>query len=185
MPRHGQCSDADPDGVWRVELDLRPRSRSSLWYRLVDPVHDNVIEDLSIAGVERLLARMGYDLADLVDVPAPGLAARGLVRDRCGETGQLCPDKKKGRRCPGWHLRWVPQRMNNLVVRAAYGEWVPYDHRTSRNGTQWFWVRRPGRALKYQLSATVRRWSTRHAARRRSPRGPRGDEPRGIPEGGR
>ena len=30
-----------------------------------------MIEDLSISGVERLLSEIGYDLADLVDVPAP------------------------------------------------------------------------------------------------------------------
>jgi hypothetical protein len=33
--------------------------------------HDNVTEDLSISGAERLLAEMGYQLAGLVDVPAP------------------------------------------------------------------------------------------------------------------
>ncbi|OJF14544.1 hypothetical protein [Couchioplanes caeruleus] len=60
-----------PDGTWRVEPYLRPRTRS-WWYRLVGPASDNVIEDLSIGAVERLLTEMGYDLADLVDVPAPG-----------------------------------------------------------------------------------------------------------------
>ena len=59
-----------PDGAWRVEPYLRSRTRT-WWYRLIDPTRDNIIEDLSIAGVERLLAQMGYDLADLVDVPAP------------------------------------------------------------------------------------------------------------------
>ncbi len=45
--------------------------RNSWWYRLVDSKHDSVIEDLTIGSVERLLAQMGYHLADLVDVPAP------------------------------------------------------------------------------------------------------------------
>jgi hypothetical protein len=58
------------DGAWRVEPYLR--SRGSWWYRLVGTASDSVIEDLSITGVERLLSEMGYDLADLVDVPAPG-----------------------------------------------------------------------------------------------------------------
>jgi hypothetical protein len=78
---------------------------------------------------------------------------RGLVRERCGETGQLYPDEKKGRRCPGWQFRWVPQRMNyldDLVVRAAYGRRAPYDHRIRRNSTQWLWVRTSDAA---QLSA--------------------------------
>ena len=61
-----------PDGAWRVEPYLRPQTRGSWWYRLIDPVNDSMIEDLSITGVARLLAEMGYDLADLVDVPAPG-----------------------------------------------------------------------------------------------------------------
>jgi hypothetical protein len=60
-----------PDGAWRVEPYLRPQSPGSWWYRLISPTSDNMIEDLSITGVERLLAEMGYDLAELVDVPAP------------------------------------------------------------------------------------------------------------------
>ena len=44
-----------PDGTWRAEPYLRPQTRGSWWYRLVDPAHDSVIEDLSITGVERLL----------------------------------------------------------------------------------------------------------------------------------
>ena len=63
-----------PDGVWRVEPYLRPPARGSWWYRLINPASDSVIEDLSITGVERLLTEMGYDLAKLVDVPAPGAA---------------------------------------------------------------------------------------------------------------
>ncbi|GAA2074515.1 hypothetical protein [Actinomadura alba] len=38
------------DGAWRVEPYLRPQTRGSWWYRLVDPAHDSVIEDLSITG---------------------------------------------------------------------------------------------------------------------------------------
>ena len=61
-----------PDGAWRVEPYRRPRTGNSWWYRLVDPAHANMIEDLTIAGVERLLTQMGYEMADLVDVPAGG-----------------------------------------------------------------------------------------------------------------
>ena len=61
-----------PNGAWRVEPYLRPPPRGSWWYRLVGTAHDSVIEDLSITGVEPLLTEMGYDLAELVDVPAPG-----------------------------------------------------------------------------------------------------------------
>lgn len=64
-----------PDGAWRVEPYRRPRTSNSWWYRLVDPARDNVIEDLSIAGVGRLLTELGYDMADLVEVPAGGTVA--------------------------------------------------------------------------------------------------------------
>ena len=82
------------------------------------------------------ISRMSWDrYRDVNELPVLG-GVRGLVKDRCGQRGILCPDRKKGRRCPGWHFRWEPQRMNNLddlVVRAAYGEFIPYEHRTSRN----------------------------------------------------
>lgn len=42
------------DGVWRVEV-----------YRLVHG--DNVVEGLSLASVQRLLAEAGVDFADLVE----------------------------------------------------------------------------------------------------------------------
>lgn len=52
-----------PDGEWRVEP--YQRGRGTWWYRLSH--HDNVVEDLSLATVERLLAEAGVDLGDLVD----------------------------------------------------------------------------------------------------------------------
>lgn len=52
------------DGQWRVEVYRRAMSRTH-WYRLVHG--DNVIEGLTIGGVERLLAEAGVDLADLVE----------------------------------------------------------------------------------------------------------------------
>jgi hypothetical protein len=36
------------------------------WYRLIHG--DNVVESLTLAGVQRLLREAGYDVADLVDV---------------------------------------------------------------------------------------------------------------------
>lgn len=67
-----------PDGVWRVEVYRKPRS-TTWWYRLVHG--DNVVEDLSIASVERLLAEVGYDLADLEEVHevAPDRPGRGAA----------------------------------------------------------------------------------------------------------
>jgi hypothetical protein len=55
------------DGEWRVEMYRQPRTRS-YWHRLVRA--DNVVEGLSIAAVQRLLAEAGYDLADLTEAAA-------------------------------------------------------------------------------------------------------------------
>jgi bifunctional non-homologous end joining protein LigD len=52
------------DGEWRVEVYRQERS-TAWWYRLVHG--DNVVEGLTIAGVERLLAEAGINLADLVE----------------------------------------------------------------------------------------------------------------------
>jgi hypothetical protein len=68
-----------PDGVWRVEVVKRGRSR---WYRIIND--DNELDWLSIAAVERILGEAGIDLADLeepvnrppaaLDKPAHGAA---------------------------------------------------------------------------------------------------------------
>jgi len=52
-----------PDGSWRVEVVRRGRTR---WYRIVHG--DEVLDWLSIAGVERILAEHGVDLDELIDV---------------------------------------------------------------------------------------------------------------------
>jgi bifunctional non-homologous end joining protein LigD len=56
-----------PDGQWRVEVYRQPRTRA-YWYRLVHD--DNVLEGLTIASVQRLLAEASYDMADLTEVAA-------------------------------------------------------------------------------------------------------------------
>jgi hypothetical protein len=55
------------DGEWQVEIYRQPRTRS-YWYRLKHG--DNVVEGLTITGVQRLLAEAGYDMADLTEVAA-------------------------------------------------------------------------------------------------------------------
>jgi hypothetical protein len=51
-----------PDGAWRVEVVKRGRTR---WYRIVHG--DDVLDWLSIAAVERILAEAGVDMGALVD----------------------------------------------------------------------------------------------------------------------
>lgn len=55
-----------PDGRWRVEVIRRGRTR---WYRVVHG--DEVLDWLSIAGVERILREHGVDMDTLVDVSPP------------------------------------------------------------------------------------------------------------------
>jgi hypothetical protein len=52
-----------PDGVWRIEVIRRDRSR---WYRIVHG--DAVIDWLSITAVERILDEAGVDRRFLVEV---------------------------------------------------------------------------------------------------------------------
>lgn len=68
-----------PDGCWRVEV-VRRRGQPTRWYRIVRGDDDVVLDWLSIAAVERILADAGVDLATLVpttastvDHPEPGV----------------------------------------------------------------------------------------------------------------
>lgn len=62
-----------PDG-WRVEIVRRGRSR---WYRIVHG--DDLIDWLSLAGVQRILTEAGVDLADLRDAGAGPPAGSGAA----------------------------------------------------------------------------------------------------------
>jgi hypothetical protein len=55
-----------PDGAWRVEAVKRGRTR---WYRVVHG--EDLLDWLSIAAVQRILAEAGVDISDLVDVAEP------------------------------------------------------------------------------------------------------------------
>jgi hypothetical protein len=52
-----------PDGAWRVEAVRRGRTR---WYRIVHG--EDVLDWLSIAAVERVLAENGVRLDELLEV---------------------------------------------------------------------------------------------------------------------
>ena len=52
-----------PDGTWRVEVVRRGRTR---WYRLVHG--EEVVDWLSIAGVERVLREHGVDMDTLIEL---------------------------------------------------------------------------------------------------------------------
>jgi hypothetical protein len=52
-----------PDGAWRVEIVRRGRTR---WYRIVHG--EDVLDWLSIAAVERILAENGVRREELLEV---------------------------------------------------------------------------------------------------------------------
>jgi bifunctional non-homologous end joining protein LigD len=55
-----------PDGSWRVEVVRRGRTR---WYRIVHG--EEVVDWLSIAAVERVLAENGVRLDQLIEADPP------------------------------------------------------------------------------------------------------------------
>jgi hypothetical protein len=76
----------------------------------------------------------------------PELPVLGGIRvleiEECGRSGRVCPDRRRGRRCTGRHGRWEPARVthfDDLLVRAARGEFVAYQDRSTRKAN-WFWV---------------------------------------------
>ena len=54
-----------PDGAWRVEIVKRGQTQ---WYRIIHD--DSVLDWLSIAAVQRILAEAGVDIADLDEAAA-------------------------------------------------------------------------------------------------------------------
>jgi hypothetical protein len=78
---------------------------------------------------------------DEAELPVLG-GIRTLTIEECGRTGEPCPDKTRGRRCTGRHGRWNAVQVthfDDLLVRAAHGEFLPYQDR-SRRRENWFWV---------------------------------------------
>jgi len=77
-------------------------------------------------------------------IPIRG-GVRGLVIERCGRRTGICPDRKLGRRCNGWHGYWEPrqlERFDDLIVRAAGAALVPIRQPVgeARKRAYWFWA---------------------------------------------
>lgn len=69
---------------------------------------------------------------------------RALETERCERLGFVCPDKKAGRKCSGWHSWWEPrqlERFDDLIVLAAATTLVPVRVLKSKRVAEWFWVR--------------------------------------------
>lgn len=80
----------------------------------------------------------GYATAS--ELPVRG-GVRALVMEECARLGVVCPDRRAGRRCSGWHGTWEPRQvpLDDLIIRAAAGELVAYEHRVGQR-THWSWV---------------------------------------------
>jgi hypothetical protein len=73
-----------PDGACRVEIVKRGQAR---WYRVVHG--DNVVDWLSIAAVERVLAEAGVDMAVLVEVPIHAHDTAWVPQMRCRDSRRI------------------------------------------------------------------------------------------------
>ncbi|MEV6843588.1 hypothetical protein [Actinoplanes sp. NPDC051411] len=77
------------------------------------------------------------------ELPVRG-GVRGLMIEECSRMGTVCPDKKAGRRCSGWHGSWTDaralERFDDLVIRAAARDLVPINVVQSASRSVWFWV---------------------------------------------
>ncbi|WP_250033639.1 competence protein CoiA family protein [Paractinoplanes maris] len=133
-----QISYASRENVQRRSKRARRDGLTPLW--TTPSLKAPLVDVAPWAGIKRM---PWQEYLSVTELPVIG-GVRTLTRRECGRTGALCPDRKKGRTCPGWHFEWEPKQMRNLddlVVRAAYGEWIPYEHRTSKGSIRWFWVR--------------------------------------------
>jgi len=65
------------------------------------------------------------------------------VTERCSRIGRVCPDRKAGRPCSGWHGTWEPRQLDRfdaLIVRAASADLLPVKVKANRHRAYWFWV---------------------------------------------
>jgi hypothetical protein len=77
------------------------------------------------------------------ELPVRG-GVRQLRREQCSRIGWVCPDRRAGRRCPGWHIFWDPTeigRFDDLIVGAAVGEFVAVKQQISNQRAYYFWAR--------------------------------------------
>jgi hypothetical protein len=99
----------------------------------------NVIDRAPWARIDRMPWHAYLSDAEL---PVRG-GVRGLVIEQCSRLGLVCPDKKAGRQCSGWHGRWEPRELrsfDDLIVRAASREYLSIKQQLSKQRAFWFWA---------------------------------------------
>lgn len=83
------------------------------------------------------------DISNGAELPVRG-GVRELVMVRCERLGKVCPDKKIGRRCRGWHPEWNARALSldALIVGAAGQHEVPLRYRPTPSARKayWYWV---------------------------------------------
>ncbi|GIM84802.1 hypothetical protein Aco04nite_93230 [Winogradskya consettensis] len=99
-----------------------------------------VIDQAPWARIDR---KMWHEYLSDTELPVRG-GVRGLVIEECSRMGTVCPDKKAGRPCSGWHASWSDaralERFDDLVIKAAARELVAVNVQRTATRSVWFWV---------------------------------------------
>lgn len=124
---------------------VRLRSRKAaddgitpMW--MTNSTTSKVIDQAPWARIDR---KIWHEYLNDTELPVRG-GVRSLQIEQCSRRGTVCPDKKAGRRCRGWHGTWTDarqlQRFDDLIVRAAARDLVPVNVRHSATRSVWFWA---------------------------------------------
>ncbi len=99
-----------------------------------------VIDQAPWARIDR---KVWHEYLNDTELPVRG-GVRGLVIEECSRMATVCPDKRAGRRCSGWHGSWTDaralERFDDLIVKAAARELVPVNVQRTATRSVWFWV---------------------------------------------
>jgi hypothetical protein len=107
---------------------------------MVDSLNSKAIDQAPWARVDR---KIWHEYLSDTELPIRG-GIRGLRIEQCARMGTVCPDRRVGRRCTGWHGSWSDPlqatRFDDLVVRAAARDLIPVRVQISFARVAWFWV---------------------------------------------
>lgn len=107
---------------------------------MVNSTTSKVIDQAPWARIDR---KVWHEYLNDTELPVRG-GVRGLRIEQCSRMGTVCPDKKAGRPCSGWHGEWTDaralERFDDLIVKAAARDLVPLNVQRTTTRSAWFWV---------------------------------------------
>jgi hypothetical protein len=107
---------------------------------MTNSLTSKVIDQAPWARIDR---KVWHEYLSDTELPVRG-GIRGLRIEKCSRMGTVCPDKKAGRPCAGWHGSWTEaralERFDDLIVRAAARNLVPINVAQRASRSAWFWV---------------------------------------------